>query len=153
MTKKDGSSLRGALEVLKEKNELKTISKEIDPIYEISGLLKSLDEGPALLFENIKGYPGVRDVGNLLCTREKISQIFNLEVGNPKELLQWGRRGLMKPTAPRVIERAPCQEAVITENIDILETLPVLKHTEADVGRIIGSGNYLISVKYFEDGK
>ena len=33
--------------------------EQVDPIYEVAGIQVALEEGPAILFENIKGYPGV----------------------------------------------------------------------------------------------
>jgi len=143
-------SMRSAIEVLKENNELITIDKEVDPIYEISGILKSLDGGPAVLFENIKGYPGTRDIGNFLCTRSKLSKVFGLD--SPIDIFNWGREALFKGTPAKVVNDAPCQEVVITNNIDVLAKLPVLKYTEEDVGRIFGGGNYLITGEYFDNG-
>ena len=56
MAEKDISSLRSTLEFLKkEDGDVLTISKEIDPIYEIAGMEKALEGGPTLLLEKIKG--------------------------------------------------------------------------------------------------
>lgn len=63
MSKKDIRNLRSTIEFLKKENELLSIQKEIDPILEISGMEKTLEGGPALLFEKIKGYPDARNVG------------------------------------------------------------------------------------------
>ena len=76
---KDITSLRGTLEFLKERGELLTVTKEVDPILEIAGIQKALDNGPALLFENIKGYPEVRDVGNILSREETTAAMFGLD--------------------------------------------------------------------------
>ena len=53
---------------------------------------------------------------------------------------------------PRVVERAPCQEMVITEDIDVMSNLPMLKHTEFDGGRLLGGGVLLASEPYYEKG-
>jgi UbiD family decarboxylase len=55
--KKDVTSMRGALEYLDSRNEVLHVKEEVDPIYEIAGIEKSLEKGPILLFEKIKGYP------------------------------------------------------------------------------------------------
>ena len=51
----------------------------MDPILEISGIEKALDNGPVLLYENIKGYPGVRNVANLLGSEDVAAAIFGLD--------------------------------------------------------------------------
>ena len=55
MSKKDVTSVRSTIEWLKEEGELISIKEEIDRDLEIVGVTKALDNGPALLFENIKG--------------------------------------------------------------------------------------------------
>ncbi len=144
------TSMRSALEALKEKNEVLTIKGEVDPVYEISGLERSLEGGPALLFENIKGYPGVRDVGNVFNRLERMAGIFDVQ--DPKRLKFKCLEAIKKPLPPRIVEKAPCQEVVITENIDVMKTLPIIKNTERDGGRILGGGNTFLSGKFFGDG-
>jgi len=54
MASKDATSCRGILEFLKEEGELLSVDKEVDPMYEVSGITKAFDNGPALLFQNVK---------------------------------------------------------------------------------------------------
>ena len=56
MRKKDVTSMRGTLEYLEGKNDLIRIKGEVDPIYEIAGIQKTLDKGPVIFFENIKDF-------------------------------------------------------------------------------------------------
>ena len=126
------------------------IDKEVDTKLEIAGIEKALDGGPAILFNNVKGYKEVRVAGNLLATRESVHKVFGLT--SRKDALEWGRKALLHPTPPKVVDKAPCQEVVIDKGIDIMKTLPVITHSERDVGPIIGSGNYLFSGKYFNGG-
>jgi 3-polyprenyl-4-hydroxybenzoate decarboxylase len=42
LKKKDATSIRGALEYLDSKNEVLHVKNEVDPIYEIAGIQKSL---------------------------------------------------------------------------------------------------------------
>ena len=150
MTKKDITSLRGTIEFLKEQNEILVIKGEVDPIYEISGIQRSLENGPALLFENIKSYPWARDVGNLFSRRERIARMF--DIASVREITLKCREAIKKPLPPRVVKEAPCQEVVITKDIDVMATLPIIKHTEKDPARILGGGNTFISGEYFGDG-
>lgn len=150
MAKRDISSMRSTLEFLKEENEVLTVKGEVDPIYEIAGIEKAFEGGPALLFENIKGYPGVRNVGNVFATTDRIAKIFGVE--DPKKMKFRCLEGIKNPIPPREVDDAPCQEVVITENIDVPATMPILKHTELDAGRILGGGNNFVSGKYFRGG-
>jgi 4-hydroxy-3-polyprenylbenzoate decarboxylase len=150
MGKKDIRSIRATMEFLKSEGEVLVVENEVDPICEISGIQKSFDNGPALLFENIKGYPGVSNIGNIFATHERVAKIFDLNDGRNLKLKCL--EAMKKPIQPKVITGAPCQEVVITEDIDVMETLPIIKHTERDGARILGCGNPLLSGKYFRGG-
>ena len=53
--------MRNTIKFLREHDDIWVVTKEVDPIYEIAGILKALDGGPALLFETIKGYATQRN--------------------------------------------------------------------------------------------
>lgn len=144
------TSLRAALDFLKAQGELVTVDNEIDPIYEISGLQKACENGPAFLFEKIKGYHGVRDAGNIFSRRQRVAALFGET--DPRKLKLRCMEAIKKPLPSRVVKEAPCQEVCITEGIDITATLPVLKHTEKDGARVIGGGIALLSGGYFSGG-
>src|SRR5436309_3292523 len=77
--------LRGYLSHLEEKGQLLRVKDEVDVKYEIAaGMRKTSDiEGPALLFENVKGFPGWRVLGGLFATRKLVA----LGLGVPQEKL------------------------------------------------------------------
>ncbi len=131
------------LEFLEAEGDLLVTDKPVDPVLEVSGITKALDNGPTLLFRNILGYPGHRILGNLFPTRGRMAKIFG--VADPKKLKFLGLNALKNPLPPRLVDGGPCQEVVVTENIDVLQTIPVIQHTESDPGRILGSGLVLIS--------
>ncbi len=139
---KDIKSARGTIEFLKNINDIQVIKGEVDPVYEVSGITKALDGGPALLFENIKGYPNKRITSNIFSRRERIAKIF--DVDDPKKLKFKYLEALRNGIPPKVVDNPPCQENVITRNIDVLNILPIIKHTEEDAGRILGGGNILL---------
>ena len=146
MKKKDATSIRGALEYLDSRGEVLHVKKEVDPIYEIAGIQKALEKGPILLFEKIKGYPNFIDLGNFFGRREPLADLF--DVDDPKKLKFKFVEAIKNPIPPKIVSKAPCQEVVITKNIDVLGTLPVIKHTEKDAGRIMGCGNQLLCDVY-----
>jgi len=150
MGKKDVTSVRGALEYLDSKGEVLHIKKEVDPIYEIAGIQKALDGGPAVLFENIKGYPNFYNVGSILSRRERIADLYDED--DPIQLKFRFRGALKKPLPPKIVNDAPCHEVVTTKNIDVLAMLPIIKHGKQDAGRILGGGIQLLMGPYFDGG-
>src|ERR1044071_1777023 len=77
--------LRGYLAYLEETGQLLRIKDEVDVKYEIAaGIRKTSDiEGPALLFENVRDFPGWRVLGGLFATRKLVA----LGLGVPQEKL------------------------------------------------------------------
>jgi UbiD family decarboxylase len=138
MIKKDISSMRSTIDYLKEKEELITTTAEVDPVLEVSGIQKALENGPALLFENIKGYPGTGILGNVFSRKERVADLF--DVADPKQLKIIFLDKMKHPIPPKVVTDAPCQEVVITKDIDVMATLPIIQHTADDAGRILASG-------------
>jgi UbiD family decarboxylase len=147
---KEATSIRSILEYLEGKGEVLHVKQEVDPIYEIAGIQKALDKGPVLFFERIKGYPNFYDIGNLFSRRERIADLF--DVDDPNRMKFKFVEAMRKPLPPKTVEKAPCQEVVITDNIDVLGYLPIIKHTERDAGRILGCGIQLLMGPYFGGG-
>ncbi|MBI4330363.1 MAG: UbiD family decarboxylase [Chloroflexi bacterium] len=144
------TSLRDTLAFLEKEGEVLAVGGEVSPIYEISGIVKSLDNGPVLLFENIKGYPGVRDIAGVFSRQQRLAKIFGVD-DFKKVKLKW-LDAMRHPLPPRIIQEAPCQEVVVTENIDVPATLPILKHTDRDGARVLGGGNPLLMGPHFRGG-
>jgi len=138
MTQRDVSSFRSTLEYLEKTGELLTVKGEVDPVYEIAGIEKSLENGPALLFESIKGYPDVRTAGNIMSREQRIASIFGST--EFKDLKFKFVEAIKSPLPSKVAQNAPCQEVVIQDDIDVMATLPIIKHSEADAGHILGGG-------------
>ncbi|MBW2369490.1 MAG: UbiD family decarboxylase [Deltaproteobacteria bacterium] len=153
MGKKDITDMRGTIEFLRsQEGELLVAKDPVDPVLEVAGIQVALEEGPAIFFEKMKGYPGMRSVGNIFSRRDRIAKLF--DVDNWKELKWKCLDAIKKPLPPTVVENAPCQEVVYTgKDIDVLSFLPVLKHTTRDGARVMGSGNILICDEWARGGK
>jgi len=141
-------SMRDVIESFGE--EFIIIDKEVDPIYEIAGIQKALEGSSALLFNNIKGYPGTRCIGNVFSEPNRVARIFGMD--GPKELKSKCLQAMKHPIESRIIDDAPCQEVVNTDNIDVMRVMPIIKHTSRDGARILGGGNYLFSGRNFKGG-
>jgi len=137
------SDQRSALEFCESEGELLTVDAEIDPIYEMAALAKSFDGGPAIVFNNIKKYPTWRAVTNILGRRDRIARMFGTTADAlPQRILD----AVRDPIPHELTTTAPCQENIITDNIDIAATLPVMQQTRIDIGPVISGG--IVMVEY-----
>jgi 4-hydroxy-3-polyprenylbenzoate decarboxylase len=150
MAKKDVTNLRGAIEYYKELGEILVTNVETDPELEVSGIQKHFDGGAAILFEKLKGYSNQRIVTNMYASRERIAKLF--DVDDHKKFKFKVADAVLHPTPPKVVNDAPCQEVVITKDIDVYSVVPVIKQTPRDPLRTLGGGNTFISGKYFWGG-
>lgn len=121
--------LRDFLQALDQEGELLKIKQELSPRFELSAALKLINDGKAVQFENISGYPGKKVVGNILGTRRRVAKLL----GVAEETLTQGfidRKGQEIP--PQVVETGPVKEVIIKDNIDLVSLLPALTYHEKD---------------------
>ena len=103
-----------------------------DPHLEVAAIMKKLDGGPALLFTAVDGY-AMPVVGNLLSCQANCEAAFGIDFNGIREFIT---RALGAPKPPVIVDKAPAQERIHTENIDLARMLPALHHTAADAGRL-----------------
>src|SRR6478752_4112921 len=127
---------RSALGRMAESGCLQTYAAPVDPYLEAAGLMKKLDGGPAVLFAKVDGYE-MPVVGNFLSCQANVEAAFGVDFRGVREFVG---RALGEPKPPVLVERAPAQEHVHTQNIDIGRMLPALHHTADDAGRYITAG-------------
>ncbi len=134
--------IREYLALLESKGLLHRIKKEVDLKWEIGAIsARSLARGgPALLFENVKGYPGLPLVANLICTTEQVALAFGTE---PRE--DSIHRAVVDGMNNRIAsvevssEQAPCQEVVVEgDDVDIF-AIPTPWWHELDGGQYLGT--------------
>ncbi len=131
--------LRGYLSHLEEKGQLLRVNQEVDPKFEIAaGIRRTSDvEGPALLFENIKNYPGWRVLGGLFATRKLVA----LALETPEDqLLERYMTLEEKRIPPEMVATGPCKEICWKGGEVDLHRLPMVTHSEKDVGPYITIG-------------
>ena len=151
--------LRDFIQQLEQKGQLKRIHAEIDPRLEMTEICdRTLKQGgPALLFENPKGYD-VPVLGNLFGTAERVAMgmgedsvealrevgtllAFLKEPEPPKGLRDaWEKLPVFKQVlnmAPKVVKKAACQEIVLQgEEVD-LGKLPIQTCWPGDAAPLI----------------
>lgn len=136
--------LRSFLEQMRQErpDDIKTISKEIDPRFEITAIQQHLEDNgeyPLLLFENVKnlyGEPsGFQVAINTFATRQKCALALDMpkDQWRMETSFEYAKRAanLIKPVVVKK-EEAPCKEVIMTgEDVDLYK-LPILTHHEMD---------------------
>jgi 4-hydroxy-3-polyprenylbenzoate decarboxylase len=146
------------IEVLEKKGLLKRINAVVDPVLEITEITDRISkmDGPALLFENVKGAScpvlinafgsfermalslGVNDLDEIAA---RISEMLQLQDNMPGGL--WDKLKFLPQLAeigswmPKTVKSAPCQEVVLRGEEATLDIFPILQCWPGDGGRYI----------------
>lgn len=149
---RDIMSLPSAIDWLRANGDLIETKKEVNPDLEITGLQKHMDGGPPILFENVKGKPHARAVTNLFSDIRVVEKMFGWE--NSLERVKAVSHALDHPLESVVIDQdeAPCQEHVITDELDVNKWITAIRHTELEGELTIGSGISCVIGDYFDGG-
>ncbi len=133
------ADLRDFLDFVEESGDLVRIKDELDPKYEISGILKGLGskEGPVFIFENVIGYES-QIAANIFGTRRRVAQILGV---NEKRLIdEYLARRSENPIPPRLVKDSPVKEVVMKDRFSITKSFPILTHHEKDAGPYMTAG-------------
>jgi 4-hydroxy-3-polyprenylbenzoate decarboxylase len=150
--------LRGWIKALDKAGELKRVREAVDPILEIAEITDRVTKkgGPALLFENVKGYPGTRVLMNQFGSERRMKMSLGVDsldeiAGRIEDLLHLnpaeGLLGKLKMLPmlaevgrffPKTVDRddAPCKQVILKDNFNVLD-FPVLRCWPRDGGRFI----------------
>lgn len=139
--------LRDFIALCEKEGMLKRIAAEVDWNLELSTIAKLNEEksGPALLFENVKGY-NTPVLMSALTTTERLSLIMGMPIGSTLVDLmrKWVENG-GKNIPPQWVDKAPCKENIIKgDDIDLFK-FPVPKFYPLDGGRFFGTAHYIVS--------
>lgn len=120
-------------------DDLRYVRDEFDPRFEIAAVLRSLPAGaPAVLFDNIRGYPGTRVAGNLIASRSRLARALGTtEERLAQTWLQRKEHGVPPVVATGAV---PVKEVVHRAPDDLLSLLPILTHHEKDAAPFITTG-------------
>jgi gallate decarboxylase subunit C len=151
--KKQINDLRSALELLESiPGQLVQTDIEVDPHAEISGVyrhvgaggtvMRPTKEGPAMIFNNIKGFGNSRVAIGLLASRKRVGLLLDTD---PKRLGFHLGNAVKNSISPIVIDNknAKCQEVVHyaeEPGFDLRKLVPAPTNTEEDAGPYITMG-------------
>ena len=147
------TDLRSALALLETMPEnLVTTDVEVDPEAELSGVYRHVGaggtvmrptkiDGPAMIFNNIKGHPDARVLIGLLASRQRVAALLGTTKEDLGKLLC---RCAQNPIEPVVTDDpAPCQEVIhrVTDpDFDLYKLIPAPTNTPKDAGPYITMG-------------
>ena len=164
--------LRGFLELLEQRGQLRRISAPVDPDLELAAIADRVlaAGGPALLFENVVGST-IPVAVNLMGTVERVLWSMGMEEAEELEALGERLALLQQPRPPKTLGETvrfgsvlldvlkarpdldlipPCHQQVFKGESVNLDALPLLRPWQGDGGRIITLG--LVITKDPENG-
>lgn len=146
-------SLRQALAALKGiPGQLIETDTAVDPQSELSGVYRYIGaggtvkrpthiDGPAMMFNTVKGHPDARIVIGVLASRERVARLFGCK---KEELGHLVRSCADHPIQPIVVNGpAPCQEVIHRADepdFDLNRLIPAPTNTPLDAGPYITLG-------------
>jgi len=125
-------SLRSFLEEMEKRGEVIHVRDQVSPRFEVSSIMKALDGGPILLFDQVEGY-ATKIVANVCGTRQRLCSALGV---SPEGLYQRLVEAQLSPVAPKVVKEGPVKEVMEKPN---LTEIPILTHFEGDAGAYITS--------------
>ena len=132
--------LREYLNLLEAEGLLHRITAEVDPKFELGAVTaRSLErKGPALFFENVKGYRGKPLVTNIISTTKQLAVAFKSEAD--EEVIHERVVEGMKNRIPSItLPTGPCKDVILKgDDIDI-DIIPTPYWHEHDGGRYLGT--------------
>jgi 4-hydroxy-3-polyprenylbenzoate decarboxylase len=138
--------LRGWIAALKRAGEVHEIDGEVDWNIELGTIMRlaqGAGMGPALLFNNIKGYNKPdsrcrRIFGNGLSSYRRLAMMLGLPPDtHPRELVKIGRNLLNERISPRIVKSGPVKDHVVTgKDVDLYD-FPSPHWNRVDGGRYI----------------
>lgn len=147
------TDLRSALALLETMpGNLVTTDVEVDPEAELSGVYRHVGaggtvmrptkiDGPAMIFNNIKGHPDARVLIGLLASRQRVAALLGTTKEDLGKLLC---RCAQNPIEPVVTDDpAPCQGVIhrVTDpDFDLYKLIPAPTNTPKDAGPYITMG-------------
>ncbi|MGI6109454.1 MAG: UbiD family decarboxylase [Eubacteriaceae bacterium] len=146
------NDLRSALDVLKTlPGQLIETDVPVEPMAELSGVyrhvgaggtvMRPTKEGPAMLFNQVKGHPDAKVAIGVLASRSRVAELLN---ARPEDLGKLLYRSVDHPLPPVLTEQEPlCQQVVhlaAEKDFDLNRLVPAPTNTPDDAGPYITLG-------------
>lgn len=139
--------LRYTLEELDKNNYLLQCEEEVDPEYELGGVLKYFENKKPILFNRIKG-SSMKVAGGLYGDRDPFYELLHVNHENRLFKLM---DAVANPKPYKVVDTGSIKENIIRRNIDLTRIFPIPKFQEKDSSTFITAG--VLVVKDPDTGK
>ena len=136
--------LRGFIAYLEAEHpeQVIRVSKQVDPKFEVSGILERLERDgrfPLVIFDNVKGSK-IPLVANMHASFERLRLGLGMERGGVKEFVAECAARHANPIDPVKVDTGPVHEVTsIGDEVDVGK-LPICTYHEKDAGRYITAG-------------
>lgn len=141
--------LRELIPALEKEGQLIRITESTSTEPGVRGYLRAAsameNDGPAIIFNNLKGYAGKQLLINTHGSWANLATIFGRDKKTPlKELFydlsdRWDRY----PGKVEWIKNAPCQEHIIKDHINLYEILPLVRINAYDGGFFLSKASVI----------
>jgi 2,5-furandicarboxylate decarboxylase 1 len=124
-------------------DDLLTVSREVDPVFELTGVLAKFEQAgqyPAVLFKKVKG-SDLPVLINLTATYERLALSLGTTV---QEMVPEFARRFASPLPVREVADGPVNEVTWTGDEANLEKLPFTVHNELDAGKYVSAGVLIV---------
>ena len=145
MAYKTYKDLRDFLATLEAEGQLVRVKEQVNPEPDIGAAGRAaanMPNGPAVLFENIKGYKG-SVVTNVHGSWANHALMMGMEKNTPviDQFFELNRRWEKFPVPPVIVSDAPCKQNKITSDINLFEVLPLYRINKYDGGFFISKAS------------
>ncbi|MFC2013424.1 UbiD family decarboxylase [Chloroflexota bacterium] len=144
--------LREWIAKIEEAGALKRITAEIDWDLELSGVARRVEsqEGPALLFENIKGHKNTlcsQLFTGSLASQERIAMAFGLPMETDwRGIVEFIKERLGQLIDPIKVASGPVKQNIIKSDAVNLYEFPAPKYNKLDGGRYINTRGCVVTM-------
>ncbi|MDG7001147.1 MAG: UbiD family decarboxylase [Nitrososphaerota archaeon] len=142
------SDLRNFITQLEARDQVRHVKVEVDPEFEIGTIQREVFDlrGPALFFENVKGFT-IPLITGVLDTWERYGLALGLEkeelrLPEPRikeKLLRKLKETSQRQIAPKVVATGPCKENILKDESVNLHNFPSPRWHPKDGGKYIGT--------------
>jgi 2,5-furandicarboxylate decarboxylase 1 len=127
---------REQLALLEELGEVRHVTREVSPVFEVAAVARKLDGGPVLSFDRVEGHEMPVVIG-IDGDRRRIAASLG---ETPQTFIDRYMAAIVDPLEPTMVTDAPVQEVVVEAPFDVLDELPILTHYEHDGGPYLTTG-------------
>ncbi len=148
------ANLRDFTGALESSGDVVQVAREVDWDLEIGAIIRLTCErrGPAVLFTNVKDYPGHRILGAPIATFSRLAVAMGMPpTSSQAAVMDEYERRIASPIKPIRVKEGVCQENVLEGKRADLCSLPAPMVHDGDGGRYIGTW-HLIAVKDPDSG-